>query len=146
MGFLLRVLVEEIRVQKKIPLYEPPIASTAFEPEAFFCKNCIFFSYLRDEVQYKSGIKFHNVKEYEYHSESICELWHIEDVYDNLVEILPSKKVAKIHKSTLDYQIKRSESWHLKHYMIYLEGGCFEIIAESWEILIEEEGVWSFPS
>jgi hypothetical protein len=33
--------------------------------------------------------------------------------------------------------------WKMNHYMIYLDSaGCFEIIAESWAALPEQEGSW----
>jgi hypothetical protein len=32
----------------------------------------------------------------------------------------------------------------MHHFMIYLDSaGCFEVIAESWEVLPEEPGAWA---
>jgi hypothetical protein len=133
-------------MQEKEFLYEVPVISNEFETEAFFCRNSILYSYLKEGVNYRSGIRFHKIKEYAHHSEVTCQGIHVEDVYDILVEVKLSEWVKKIHEMTLDYQIKRSESWTMNHYMIYLEGGCFEVIAESWEVLPEEEGSWNYPS
>lgn len=137
---------EETNMQKKEFLYEVPVPSNEFEVEAYFCKSSILYSYFKNGKQYRSGIKFHKIKEYARHSEVTCQGFHVEDVYDNLVEIKSSEWVKEIHEMTLDYQVKRSESWIMNHYMIYLEDGCFEIIAESWEVLPEEVGSWNYPN
>ena len=131
-------------MQVKKFLYEVPVASTDFLSQVNFCSQSIIYTYEKDGLEFRSGIKFAKIKEMAHHGELTAEVWHIEDVYDTLVEIKNSEWVERIFE-----KIKRDSPHHigyisLNHYMIYMDSvGCFEIIAESWEIIPEEPGKWN---
>jgi hypothetical protein len=130
----------------KTILYTIPVASTSFAAEAYYHDRhpaAIRYSYFRDEMECRSGIRFKRVYAVRMRSESCSKAWHIENSYDTLVEIEDSPWTQELQSDTLDIQQSRGEKWEMHHYMIYLDSsGCFEILAESWEVLPEERGSW----
>lgn len=67
-----------------------------------------------------------------------CPAWRIENAYDKLVKLSESKWVDDLIESTSS---DHRDSWILNHNMIYFDSdGCYEIIADSWEVLPEKEG------
>lgn len=96
------------------------------------------FDYDRDGVIYNSGLLFKNVRAHRHTADSHCPAWKIEKAYDNLIEVSSSKLVEELLESTAEDQCS---SWALNHYMIYFDSdGCYEVIAESWETLPENQG------
>ena len=62
------------------------------------------------------------------------------ETYDNLVEVKDSEWVKELKENTSE--MFRS-TWDMHHYMIFLDSsGCYEVVAQSWEALPEEEGAW----
>jgi len=122
----------------KIPLYESPVPSTEFINEANLCGSILRFDYIRNGQSYKSGLKFNYIYAIRRRAERCCSVWHIENTYDTLTEILNSDWIIDIFKDT-----QKHFDFKGKHYMIYLDSfGCLEAIANSWEILPEEFGEW----
>ena len=98
----------------------------------------LYFDYDRGGVIYNSGLLFKNVRAHRYTADSHCAAWKIEKSYDSLVKITDSKLVEELLESTVEDQ---RNSWVLNHYMIYFySDGCYEIVAESWEVLPENQG------
>ena len=117
----------------KISLYQVPVASTDFSREAVLYGNQIVYYYVRDGVEYKSGLRFNRIRASRLLSEPFCTAWHIEDAYDTLVEIKNSTWINEFDKKL------HKEAWELHHYLIYLDSaGSFEFIAKDWELLPEE--------
>ena len=123
---------------KKI-LYKIPAGTfTSFTTEAVFHYPEIRYGYERDGTIYKAGICFHGAAAVRQRAERCCKVWHIEDTYDTLVEVVDSPWVREIRDDTDE---RWRDHWEMHHYMIYLES-CFEIIADSWEVISEEPGIW----
>ena len=119
----------------KRALFQLPLPSTELDGDAFLCGSVLRFRYSRDGVVYQSGISFGRVSATRTRAERCCSAWHIDGAYDTLVEIEDSQWVTEVRTDT---QMMWRDKWMMKHYMIYLDSaGCFEIIAESWEILPE---------
>ncbi len=128
-------------MDRKKSLYQIPLPSTAFEGDANLCNNVLRYQYYRDGVLYRSGIRFNRKPASRTRAERCCTAWHVEGAYDTLVEIEGSAWVEEIRADT---QAMWRGKWEMHHYMIYLDSvGCFEAIAESWEVLPEESGTWS---
>lgn len=121
-------------------LYTMPVPSTEFD--AYMDRGTIRYEYHRDDgLLYRSGIQFNQMPAMRKRSERCCTLWHIEGVYDTLVEVEASPWVEEIRADTNEYWRYK---WEMHHYMIYLDSaGCFEVIAASWDVLPEEVGSWS---
>jgi hypothetical protein len=126
---------------QKTPLYQVPVPSTAFTTEAELCGQEIRFSYIDVHGrELKGGIAFSGVLATRSRAERCCSVWHIEDAYDTLVEVLHSDWVRVMRSAT--QQTWRGE-WKMHHFMIYLDSvGAFELIADGWEPLPEETGRW----
>lgn len=130
---------------KMKPLHKVPSPSTGFVDDAFFHITSILYSYEResDGKVVRSGIRFRMPAASIRTTERCCRFSLIEESYDTLVEIEDSSWAQEIFAAIPE----RHRKWKTNHYMIYLEGGCFEVIADSWDILPEIEGKWSdlFP-
>ena len=127
----------------KIPLYEIPVPSTDLVTDAILCGNTIKYSYFKDGHELRSGISFKAMKAARHRSESACTAWHVEGAYDTLVKIDGSSWLKEIMTDSEDYQIRRDEKWNLNHFLIYLDGNCFEVISEDWHVIPEEQGTWT---
>ena len=73
-------------------------------------------------------------------AERCATAWHIEEAYDTLVQVEGSTWADEIREDTSDH-LRDSQKYN--HYLIYLDSvGAFEVIADSWSALPEEEGAW----
>lgn len=127
-------------MSRKIPLYEIREPFTASVSYAKLCGSILYFDYCRDGTAYRSGIRFNKVLSTRTRAERCCKAWHIQNVYDTLVEVEDSTWVDEMRADTVE--LGRNE-WEMHHYMIYFDSaGCFEVVAASWEILKEEIGSW----
>jgi len=89
---------------------------------------------------FRSGLRFRAVRAFRHRAESHCTSWHVEGAYDTLVEIEGSEWVAELRTLSM---ARKMGDWEMHHYMIYLDSsGCYEIVAQSWEVLPEEAGAW----
>lgn len=123
------------------PLYEIPLPSTDFEGDATICGPVLRFQYYRDGKPYWSGIRFNRVLATRTRAERCCTSWHIRGAYDTLVEVEDSQWVDEMRADTAE---RWRDEWETHHYLIYLDSaGCFEVIAASWEVLPEEQGLWA---
>ncbi len=125
----------------KRALYTLPVPSTDFTREPYYDgagpRPTIHFGYKRNQIQFVGGIRFERVLCANLRAESCCTPWHIEGVYDKLVEIEDSGWVRDIVKDMVPNLRGKTP---LHHYMIYMDSaGCFEVIAAAWETLAEEE-------
>lgn len=132
-------------MNEKIRLHEIQVPSTDFLVDAALCQwkkpLTLQFEYSRDGTVYRSGILFKRVLAIRTRAERCCTPWHIEEAYDTLVEVTNSSWTDELRSETKDAW--RNE-WETHHYMICLDSaGCFEVIAESWELIPEERGSWS---
>lgn len=94
------------------------------------------YEFERDSVRYRGGVRFEKVRAYRWRAESHCTGWHVEGVYDTLAEVEGSAWVAEL--TTAEPRQSRG-LWVMHHFMLYVEDdGCFEVVAESWEMLPEE--------
>jgi hypothetical protein len=119
----------------KSPLYEVPVASTSFLREAVWegATQSIVFTYdaaSDDNVLTRTRvthIRFRRPMLLVERAESFCTVEHIEGCYDTLVEIQDSTLLLQ-HRE----HIVKARSKEAHHYMIYLDGRNFELIAEGW--------------
>ncbi len=137
----------------KKPLYTVPVCSTEFYTGAFYYNNRILFDYRKDEEgpMVRSGISFYMPLAMRIHRERCLKRRHFENCFDVLVEIEDSSWLKEILENVPDrYKLPQDKynAMNCKHYMIYLDSSCYEVIAQSWSILPEQEGVWDdvFPS
>lgn len=125
-------------MNSKTPLYRLPLPSTDFDGDATFCDSILSFRYLRGGVLYRSGIRFDKISATRTRAERCCKAWHVEGVYDTLVEVEGSTWLEEIQADT---QEMWRDQWKMHHYMICLDSaGCFEVAAASWDVLPEEPG------
>jgi hypothetical protein len=122
-------------------LYSVPVASTSFLKEAYLHeRDEIMFTYKLNDKIITNRLIFHKVSAQRTRNERCCTVWHIDKAYDTLVEIENSDWSAEIKKNTTQH-LRNDQNYH--HYMIYLDspecGGCFEFIADSWEVLEDEQ-------
>jgi hypothetical protein len=125
----------------KKPLKEINVPSTSFSREAYWdgrgAAPAIRFLYKRAGVEYSSGFEFHHVAAMRKRAERCCTAWHVEGAYDTLVEVEGSDWGKEILADTKEGW---KTEWEQHHYMIYLDStGCFEVIAASWNELLEQE-------
>ena len=94
------------------------------------------FEFDRDGVRFRSGVRFSNVSAHRWRAESHCTAWHIEGAYDTIVEVEESAWRAEL----VDAQPAHQRGlWAIRHLMLYLDSaGCYEVAAESWELLPDE--------
>jgi hypothetical protein len=128
---------EATNMTSKKPLHTVPVPSTSFTTEAYFdgqgSSPAIRFEYVKDGIKHQGGIKFTRVLAVRTRSERCCTAWHIDGVYDTLVEVEDSPWVKEMRADTSE---QWRDKWAMHHYMIYLDStGCFEVIADSWEVL-----------
>ena len=124
-------------MNSKKPLYQLPAPSTDFDGDASFCDKTLHFRYHQDKGLDQSGIKFNRVSATRTRAERCCTAWHIEGVYDTLVEVEESSWLKEI---TSDTEEMWRDKWEMHHYMVYLDSvGCFEVIAESWQIVEQKQ-------
>lgn len=131
-------------MRNRTVLYKIPVSSTDFVDDGVLCGNVVRYGYLRDDIGFKSGIAFNNVKAKKTRAQIACTPWHIKDAYDVLVEIEDSDWVKELLLETKERRERSGEAWELHHYLLYLDGsGCIEVIAASWKVLDEERGSWT---
>jgi hypothetical protein len=120
-------------MNSKKPLYQIPIPSTEIEGDARLCGNALSFQYYCDRALRQAEIKFNRVSATRTTAERCCTKWHIEGAYDTLAEVEGSSWLSEILSDT---QEQWRSKWEMHHYIIYLDSaGCFEVIAESWQVV-----------
>lgn len=122
-------------MNSKKPLYQIPVPSTELEGDASLCGNILCFQYHQNGTLHRRRIKFNQVSATRTRSERCCTAWHIEGAYDTLAEVVGSSWLKEILSDTQEHW--RSK-WEMHHYIIYLDSaGCFEVVAESWQLADE---------
>lgn len=129
---------------KTVKLFETPVPSIEFLEEPNIYGRSILYNYERDGKYFRSGIKFLRVKRFTFISENISGIWYIEGIYDTLCKIENSNAVNEIIERINDERSNNELGWIFNHFMIYLDGGCYDVIAESCEEIEEQEGEWNF--
>src|ERR1700687_4538686 len=120
------------------PIYELPVRSSRFD-HVDYCNDILYFDYVRDGVARSAAIRFDRVPAYRFRTERCVRRWQHE-ARDILSEVEESEWVEEIRADTNE-SYRYREVMH--HYVINLTHvGTFEILAESWEALLEEEGPW----
>lgn len=98
------------------------------------------FDYDRDGILFRSGLHFFKVRAQRHRAELHCSAEQVRISYDQLVEVQGSGWVNELLDST---PADHRNSWVMNHYMIFFHGsGVYEIVAESWAELPEEQGTW----
>jgi hypothetical protein len=93
--------------------------------------------YCRDGPTYKSGFRFEKVRACRHKTDIYCSRWEIESSDCKLVEMMDSKWIDELKSQSLYGQ---DDDWVMHHYMFYFpDEGCYEVIAESWEVLPEDK-------
>jgi hypothetical protein len=86
---------------------------------------------MKDGAEHQGGIEFYWVTAMRKRNERCCKVWHIDGVFDTLMEIEDSPWADEIRSDTQELW---RDKWAMHHYMIYLDSvGCFEVIADSLE-------------
>jgi hypothetical protein len=126
---------------KKHKLFITQVPSTEFTQEASLREGPlgsyeIKYDYKIENLDMTGIIRFHKIVALKKRSECCCTLWHINEVYDTLVEVEKSDWVVDILEH-IQPHLQQGREYH--HYMIYLDSvGCFEFVASSWETLENE--------
>ena len=129
---------------KKHSLYEIPEPSTDSVTDASLQLlgrvGVIRFDYYRNDTTFRSAIRFSGVVASRTRSERCCTAWHIDGAYDTLAEVSESSWIEEIIDQTQErYRAQVS----VRHFIIYLDSvGCFELLAEDFEVAPEEMGSW----
>lgn len=96
------------------------------------------YAYIKNDVPYKTGLRFDDCRAYRFRSFDYCTGWHIDGVYLTLAQVEGSSWLKEL-KTDAYKEWKEYNS--MNHYMIFMENtGCYEMIAGSWELLPIEEG------
>jgi len=124
----------------KVPLGELPVASTSFtsdvDVEVAGGALTLRFTFRRDGVAYRGGVRFEKVRAYRWRTESLCTAWHIEGVYDTIAEVESSDWVEELQAAEPEHH---RGFWVMRHFMLYVDSaGCFEAVAGAWALLEEE--------
>src|SRR5436190_24300000 len=112
---------------KKV-LHRVAVTSTEFATEAFWdgrgSSPGIRFGYEKEGVIYQSSIVFRRMLAMRKREERCCTAWHIEHVYDHLVEIEDSQWVRELRADTSQ---QWRDEWETHHFMSNLDSaGCVE--------------------
>jgi hypothetical protein len=125
-----------IQLNSKKSLYLLAVPSTQFHGDTTLREGTLTFQFFRDQALRRTGIKFNRVTATRTRAERCCTAWHIDGAYDTLAEVQCSSWQKEIYADT---EANWRDKWEMHHYMIYVDSaGCFELIAESWELLAEE--------
>ncbi|MCG8428144.1 MAG: hypothetical protein MI754_12375, partial [Chromatiales bacterium] len=93
--------------------------------------------YCRDGPNYRSGFKFQKVRACRHKAESYCSRWEIESSDCKLVEVLKSSWIEELKSKSIHGE---DDNWVMHHFMFFFpDEGCYEVIAESWEVLPEKK-------
>lgn len=96
------------------------------------------FAFYGEDVTLRSGLRFYRVRAHRHKAELYVTAGQTQAAYDHLVEILDSPWVAEIRSVA---PADQRDSWILRHFVIVFDSsGCFEVMAESWDELLEEVG------
>lgn len=106
-------------------------------------RAAIRFDYLLDGKPRRSALLFSGVAATRSRSERCCTSTHIKS-FDALIEIVDSQWVKTQCEEISE--MYRAE-FAVRHYSIYFDSvGCFELLAEGFEVMPEEAGAWAATS
>lgn len=101
----------------------------------------LHLKYCRDGPNYQGGFRFQKVRACRHKADSYCTQQEIESSDCKLVEVLESSWVEELKTSSI---YGKDDDWVMHHYMFYFpDEGCYEIVADSWEVLPEKEDTLS---
>lgn len=84
---------------------------------------------------YVGGLRFMGVRAYKFRAEGHCTPWHVDDAYDNLVEV---ERSAWIDELLAAGSSEPRPNWKIRHFLIFIDGsGAYEVAAEDCEWLPE---------
>jgi hypothetical protein len=101
-----------------------------------------YYRYDNDQLVgvFRSGLLFSHVRAFRHSATYQSTPLQVKQSYDKLVEIAHSEWVAELKSNT---PTSFRDQLNMHHYMIFLDSsGCYEVVAESWKILPEQEGAW----
>jgi len=124
---------------RKVPLATLPTPSTAISSDVEFTSDggsaSLSFDFDRDGAIYRSGVRFAKVRASQWRAESHCTAWHIEGAYDTVVEVEQSAWVNELERLQSP---RPRKPWTMRHFMLFIDSaGCYEFVAESFEIVAE---------
>lgn len=126
--------------EEKIALATLPMASMSLSTDPVFehpgGEALLRFEFEQGGVTHRGGLRFEKVRAYRFRSEGHCSAWHVEGVYDTLVQVSGSEWVGELLAAEPAETWGR---WEIRHFMIYIDSaGCYEVAAGSWSWLPEE--------
>jgi hypothetical protein len=118
-----------------------PVPSTSLASDPVFehpgGEALLRLEFQRGRVKMRGGLRFEKVRAFCFRAEGHCTVWHVEGAYDTLVEVTPSAWVADLLRAEPGETWGR---WEIRHFMVFVDGaGCYEVAAETWSWLPEEE-------
>ena len=116
----------------KVAVASLPTPSTAITPGIELVRVLgsieIRYEFDRDGSMFRGVIGFQKVRASRWRAEPYCTVWHINDCYDTVAEVLESDWVEELQMA----QTTGQRNWVMRHFIIYLDGaGSFEFVAES---------------
>ena len=129
---------------KVIRHFELPAPSTDAITDAtsyLFGKNMLIkFDYYMDANPRRTSLWFKGVVSTKFRCERCCTSWHIK-AFDVLTEILDSQWIVD---QRADLAPRYRDEFTVRHFKIYFDSvGCFEVLAEDFELMPEEAGSWA---
>lgn len=123
--------------------FELPVPSTDSVTDASFHiygKSVqIRFDYYRDDTPRRAALRFSGAVSTKTRSERCCTSWHVK-AFDVLLEIMESPWIEELRK---DIAQRYRDEFTTRHFAIYFDSvGCFEVLADDFELIPEEEGSW----
>ena len=97
------------------------------------------YDYYRDESPHRAALCFKGVVSTKSRSERCCTSWHVK-AFDVLLEIVESQWLVDQRE---DISPRYRDEFTARHFMIYFDSvGCFEVLADDFELIPEEVGSW----
>lgn len=126
--------LKEMNTIKRLFKLQFPSCSLDLEPDFIWNLNVLALKYGSkiNSILNVFQIEFKSVLANRWRSDICINTWHLK-AYDELVVVENSKWLAEV---LLDAQSDKVVIENMHHFMIYFDGaGCFEVIAESWEVV-----------
>ena len=128
-------------IEEKRALAKLPAPSGSFRSEPQFAVPAgqvqLTYEYGGPGDWVRGGLVFTGACAYRHRGESRCTPWHVEGVYDTLVEVVPSDWISELDAVFDEHQAGMPRRG-LHHFMIYVDSaGSYEVAAAEWSWLPE---------
>jgi hypothetical protein len=86
-----------------------------------------------DDSRFVARVEFSGVRAFRKRAESFCTVWHVEDAYDTVVEVLDSVWISELASDLSDRWKGR---FPMRHFLLYLDSfGALEVIGARVEMI-----------